>query len=167
MNARSWNIETEGTGGRDKRVWSLKLRVYLGNTSVPAIYVLSSGTKRRSTLAPPSASHGGTNTLFLFLRLAFVLTSINSPDNVQEADSSAPDGIRFEAYHYSDREPWTCLDARRDSDFDLHWECKKGSAGRGFCAGAKYKYCGSNARDSFFARCARPRSFFERVCGTL
>ncbi|CAN0003257.1 unnamed protein product [Ectocarpus fasciculatus] len=49
----------------------------------------------------------------------------------EEADSALPGGIRFTSYHYSDREPWTCLHARRDSDFDLHWESRKTSAGIG------------------------------------
>lgn len=35
---------------------------------------------------------------------------------------SSPDTITLETHHYSDREPWACLDRRRESDFDLHWE---------------------------------------------
>ncbi|CAM9468122.1 unnamed protein product [Ectocarpus sp. 4 AP-2014] len=49
----------------------------------------------------------------------------------EEADATLPGGIRFTSYHYSDREPWTCLHARRDSDFDLHWESRNSSAGIG------------------------------------
>lgn len=33
-------------------------------------------------------------------------------------------GIRLKSHQYRDREPWTCLAARGDSDYDIHWEPK-------------------------------------------
>ncbi|CAN0358803.1 unnamed protein product [Ectocarpus sp. 12 AP-2014] len=50
----------------------------------------------------------------------------------EEADSTLPGGMRFTSYHYSDREPWTCLHTRRDSDFDLHWESRNTGTRIGF-----------------------------------
>eukprot|EP00752_Nemacystus_decipiens_P014608 g13008.t1 len=46
------------------------------------------------------------------------------------ADSSVPDGIRLKAHHYSDREPWACLQDYRDSDYDLHWESRRSTTER-------------------------------------
>ncbi|CAM9389734.1 unnamed protein product [Scytosiphon promiscuus] len=40
-------------------------------------------------------------------------------------DASSPSGVCFKSCHYSDRAPWACLDSRRDSDFDLHWERRR------------------------------------------
>lgn len=56
--------------------------------------------------------------------------------NVQEVDSSAPDGIRLKAHHYSDREPWEYLRGFRDSDYDLHWESRRSTTARGLPEGA-------------------------------
>lgn len=44
---------------------------------------------------------------------------------------SSPDGIRLKPSNYSDREPWACLRAYRDSDYDLHWESRRRSAASG------------------------------------
>lgn len=41
---------------------------------------------------------------------------------MQEADETCDDGVRLRPHHYVDREPWTCLDSFRDTDYDLHWE---------------------------------------------
>lgn len=50
---------------------------------------------------------------------------VSTPRHVQVADSSAPEGIRLKAHHYSDREPWACLRDYRDADYDLHWESRR------------------------------------------
>lgn len=38
--------------------------------------------------------------------------------------AAADGGCRLKPHHYRDREPWTCLAGRRDSDYDIHWEPK-------------------------------------------
>lgn len=60
----------------------------------------------------------------------------STPQRVQVADSSASDGIRLKAHHYSDREPWACLRDLRDSDYDLHWESRRSTAASGRPEGA-------------------------------
>lgn len=38
---------------------------------------------------------------------------------------TSPGGIRLQSHHYSDRESWSCLEGRRQSDYDLHWESRE------------------------------------------
>lgn len=38
--------------------------------------------------------------------------------------ASSSGGAILESHHYSDREPWSCLEGRKQSDYDLHWECR-------------------------------------------
>ncbi|CAM9787698.1 unnamed protein product, partial [Hapterophycus canaliculatus] len=64
----------------------------------------------------------------------------------QAADASPPGGVRLKSCHYSDREPWTCLLSRRNSDFDLHWERRKStyeSEGEPSTAGNTYNLASS------------------------
>lgn len=49
----------------------------------------------------------------------------------QEACPASPDGVRLRQHHYSDREPWSCLDARREGDYDIHWELRDTSVSNG------------------------------------
>lgn len=38
--------------------------------------------------------------------------------------ASSSGGVILKSHHYSDREPWSCLEGREQSDYDLHWECR-------------------------------------------
>eukprot|EP00904_Undaria_pinnatifida_P012539 jgi/Undpi1/8415/HiC_scaffold_25.g10883.m1 len=53
----------------------------------------------------------------------------------EEADSALPGGVRLRQHLYSDREPWSCLEERREGDYDIHWELRDTTGRRGMQVG--------------------------------
>ncbi|CAM9298102.1 unnamed protein product [Laminaria digitata] len=78
----------------------------------------------------------------------------------EEADSASPDGVRLRQHHYSDREPWSCLEQLRDGDYDVHWELRdpttsnnKGSASPTRSMGPNKRHSGSSSSSSSSSAC--------------